>query len=81
MKPVSQSPIKPTTRVVKLSIKPTTRVVKLRNDVYEKLHKAVATVTTKGWQHLSAVREDRPTMSSIIDEALKQMLKRTDKGR
>lgn len=57
------------------------RVVKLRRDVYDKLHVLVSSIALKGWQHFGAKRDERATMSSVIEEAIDQMVRRAEKAK
>ena len=56
----------------------TSHVIKLRAATYKKLVGALAGVNKGGWRRFGASRQDRPTMSNIIDEALDRL---TERGR
>lgn len=44
--------------------------IKLTRSVYNQLQSTLSDVNKKGWKHLGATRDDRPTMSTLIEEAL-----------
>jgi hypothetical protein len=50
--------------------------IKVTETLHEQLHKLVSDVHENGWQHLGVSRKDKPTMSSLIAEALGRLKKR-----
>lgn len=49
------------------------KAVKVNETVYQKLQRALKSVNENGWAHMGSQRTDRPTMSSVIDEALSKL--------
>jgi hypothetical protein len=52
------------------------RTVKVSPSVHNRLSQLVAAVSQRGWAHLGIQREDVPTFSTIIEEALNKFGKR-----